>query len=282
MRKLSSTSALVLLWAQQECYQSKKARDYLSRLDLEDGKIFYERCMEIWPHYDEVIKNRKFGVLTLIKKCCAEKINGQQLIIAGAGFDALGIEVTEHYPHVKVFEIDNENIDIKSCLVAKLGNESKGIAFIKVNLFDSSDVHRSLSAHGWDPAMPTLLILEGISYYLPTELIQKLVQVINPEWTIFEFLKQYKEIATDRVNIPKKVFGLISSLCELSHISQYNYSQLEELADNISISAKYSMKRLEKMRTGSNRFFPTEDSGWIEVCLLANRKRTEREKPLRF
>jgi hypothetical protein len=117
-----------------------------------------------------------------------------------------------------------------------------------------------------------LLIFEGISYYLPTESIQKLVQVINPTWTIFEFLKQNEEIATDRVNIPKQIFGLISSLCELSYIGQYNYSQLEKLFNNMSIRDKYSMKRLEEMRTGSNRFFPTEDSGWIEVCLLANQQ----------
>lgn len=270
MLKLSSTSALVLLWARQECCQSKRARDYLSRLDLEDGKMLYERCKEICPYYDEVIKNRKFGVINLIKKYFTEKKGSQQLVIAGAGFDALGIEVMALYPHVKVFEIDKENMNIKSRLATKLDNESKkNIAFIEVNLLNISDVYRSLSAHGWDPTKPTLLIFEGISYYLPTVSIQKLVQVINPDWIIFEFLKQDEDVALDRVNIPKKVFGLISSLCELPHIGRYSYSQLEKLFNNISIQAKYSMKRLEEMRTGSNRFFPTEDSGWIEVCLLA-------------
>ncbi len=273
MLKLSSTSALVLLWAQQECYQSKKAKYYLSQLDLEDGKILYERCKEICPYYNEVIKNRKFGVFNLIKKYLTEKTRGQQLVIAGGGLDAFGIEVMELYPHVNVFELDKENMDIKSRLATKLANKSKGnIAFIEANLLNIFDVYRSLSAHGWDPRRPTLLIFEGISYYLPTESIQKLVQVINPTWTIFEFLKQNEEIATDRVNIPKQIFGLISSLCELSYIGQYNYSQLEKLFNNMSIRDKYSMKRLEEMRTGSNRFFPTEASGWIEVCLLANQQ----------
>jgi len=73
MMNLSSTSALVLLWAQQECYQSKKARHYLSRLDLEEGKALYGQCQEVWPYYDEVIKNWKFGVFSLIEKCCSEK-----------------------------------------------------------------------------------------------------------------------------------------------------------------------------------------------------------------
>lgn len=93
MQKLSSTSALVLLWAQQECYKSKKAKDYLSQIDLEEGKTLYEQCKYACPYYDEVIKNRKFGVFNLIKKSFSNKINIPQLVIAGAGLDALGIEI---------------------------------------------------------------------------------------------------------------------------------------------------------------------------------------------
>ncbi|MBW1679019.1 MAG: class I SAM-dependent methyltransferase, partial [Deltaproteobacteria bacterium] len=146
MSRLSSTSELVLLWARKECYQSKKARDYLKQLDLEEGKTLYERCKEVWPYYDEVIKNRKFGVFTLIKKYCTEKINCQQLVIAGAGLDALGIEVTEHYPHVKVFELDKENMDFKSHLFAKLGNKSTAnITFIEIDLLNIPSLYSNLT-----------------------------------------------------------------------------------------------------------------------------------------
>ena len=148
MSKLSSTSALVLLWAGQECYKSKKAMEFLNQLDLEEGRDLYEKCEEICPYYDEVIKNRKDGVFNLIKKSFSNENNNFQLVIAGAGLDALGIEVTEHYANTKVFELDNENTEFK-----------------------------------------------------------------------------------------------------------YNL---------------YSMKFLEQMRTGSNKYFPTEESGWIEVCLLAD------------
>ena len=34
-------------------------------------------------------------------------------------------------------------------------------------------------------------------------------------------------------------------MCELSHISQYNYSQLQKLANNISISTKYIVRFLK-------------------------------------
>ena len=68
MLKLSSTSALVLLWAGQECYKSKQARAFLDQLDLEEGRSLYEQCEKVCFYYDEVIRNRKFGVFNLINK----------------------------------------------------------------------------------------------------------------------------------------------------------------------------------------------------------------------
>lgn len=203
--RLSSTSALVLLWARQECYRSARARDYLGQLNLDEGRDLYERCRDICPYYDEVIKNRKFGVAHLVRQCLADNTGNPQVVVAGAGFDALGIEVMELYPHVKVFELDRENMHAKSHLVTTSSrNASQGdIAFIEVSLLDASAVQRSLSAHGWDPTKPTLLVLEGISYYLPTEAIQKLVHVIDPDWTILEFLKHDENVAAERVHIPR-------------------------------------------------------------------------------
>lgn len=268
--KLSSTSALVLLWAQQECYQSESAKNYLGQLDLSEGESLYNWCKEVCPFYDEVIKNRKFGVLSLVKKYFSEGIQNQQLIIAAAGLDALGIEVTELYPHSKVFELDEENMKIKSDLSISSGN----ISFIQADLLDASGIYKTLIEHGWNPLKPTLLVFEGISYYLPLDSIQNLFKVLNPEFIIFEFLKPEDEIASDRINIPQKVFGKISSICELSFIARFSYQQLEQLFPPFSIKDKFSMRQLEKTRTGSNKFFPTNGSGWIEVSLLGNKIKT--------
>jgi Leucine carboxyl methyltransferase len=275
MLKLASTSALVLLWAQQECYQSKSAKHYLSQLDLEEGKSLYNWCREVCPYYDEVIKNRKFGVFNLVKKYFSDQTKNQQLVIAAAGLDALGIEVVELYPHSQVFELDKENMDIKSRLTIVPENKTKrSITFIQANLLDFSEVYKNLIERGWDPQKPTLLVFEGISYYLSLESIQKFFHVLNPDFIVFEFLKQKKEIAADRVDIPEKIFGKISSTCGLPFIGRFSYEQLEKLFDPLSVKDKYSMNRLEKMRTRSNKFFPTDYSGWIEVCLLENEMKT--------
>lgn len=267
MLKLSSTSSLVMLWAQNDCYQSKMSQDYLHQLDLQEGKAIYQQCREVWPYYDQVIKNRKFGVSTLIKKCYAEN-NPQQLVIAAAGFDALGIEVSQHYLDLKIFELDRENMDVKSDLFAKLSNnQNANIEFIEADLLDVPVLYDRLISHGWSPDESTLLIMEGISYYLPPESISNFVQTLSPDQIIFEYLKHNETIAADRQKIPQKVFNLISNQCDLPDIWRYNSADIETLLE-MSTSAKYSMHTLEKIRTNKNRFFPTENAGWIDVALL--------------
>ncbi|MEA3452026.1 MAG: class I SAM-dependent methyltransferase [Bacteroidota bacterium] len=271
MLKLSSTSALVLLWAKYECYKSKAANCYLKQLDLAEGKNLYNKCNEICPYYDEVIINRKYGILNLIKESFATESSPIQLVIAGAGFDALGIEVRELYSNVKIFEIDIENMKTKSHLVMQQNNKSKhDIAFIEADISNTFGLYKSLCDHSWTPKIPTLLVLEGVSYYLSPESIQKLIQTIKPGFVIFEFLKQDDEISTDRIHIPNKVFELISDQCRLSNIIKYNYSKIGKIFNNFFVVDNYSMKKLELMRTGSNSYFETEDSGWIEIRLLTD------------
>ncbi len=67
MLKLSATSALVMLWAGEGCCRSERGRCYLGGLDLSGGRELYRRCNEVWPHYAEVIRNRKFGVFRLLE-----------------------------------------------------------------------------------------------------------------------------------------------------------------------------------------------------------------------
>jgi len=268
--KLSSTSALVLLWAGQDCYRSEWARNFLGRLNLEEGRPLYEKCAAICPYYDQVIKNRKFGVFHLIEQAFSDRNGHYQVIIAGAGLDALGIEVTERYPNVKVFELDRENMGWKFNLYGETGDISKPkIFFIETDLLTPSSVYKSLVVHGWDSMKETLMIFEGISYYLPAEILRKLVRVVRPDWAIVEFLKQNDKIDADKAVIPKKIFDVISNECGLSHIKRYSGSELEKYCADMSVSDTCSMKFLEMARTGANRYFPAEDSGWIEVCLLA-------------
>jgi hypothetical protein len=271
MLKLSSTSALVLLWARQECYPSENARNYLSLLDLSAGNALYEQCQQICSYYGEVIKNRKFGVFDLINKCLAEPIGIQQIVIAGAGLDALGIEVVTHYPEVTVFELDISNMDIKTSLFSKIENAGHpNIACINADLSDADGTYTKLIDHGWNQGIPTLLIMEGISYYLDPNSIQALSEAIGPDRIIFEFLRPAEKVLPDRTMIANGIFGLIARSCGCPEIYRYDHTTIGYLF-GLPVVIRYSMEQLENMRVGANHYFPTEESGWIEVCLLGNK-----------
>ena len=268
MLKLSSTSALVLLWAKDKCYRSQNAKDYLRLLDLSSGKNLYEECFKIWQFYDEVIINRKFGVLDLTNKALFDNANILQIVIAGAGLDALGIELISFHPNIKVFELDIENMETKSEYVSKVeGISQSQISFLNANLQNTQEIFSRLQTSGWNSLKETLLIMEGISYYLTPKTIQELIEIIKPKRMVFEFLKQKENIIPERTKIADRVFGLISHQCDCSEIVRYDYSKIEN-SFNLPILTKRSMRDLELKRTGKTKYFQNKKSGWIDICLL--------------
>jgi len=258
----------VLLWSGHESYHSAKAKKFLGKLDTRAGKFLYRQCNIICPYYAEVIKNRKFGVQHLVQEILSTNPAIRQVVIAGAGFDPRGIDIAELYPSVSVFELDEENMKRKSKLLFDLGEDPHPtISFITVELSNTVEVLNALLANGWNADIPTLLILEGISYYLPTTIVQNLLKAIDPVRIIFEFLKFPQDIQKDRNLIAEKTFGFISDECNLPGIVRYSHSSLGKFF-NAPLIRCYHMKDLEKERTGSNTYFLSDESGWIEVCLL--------------
>ncbi len=231
----------------------------------------YERCLQAWPDYHEVIRNRKYGVFHLIKDTLNESQDIRQVVIAGAGLDALGIEAIERYPDINIFEIDKDNMGLKSSLFFNLSSSpNPNIHFLEADLCDTLCVNRVLTGHGWNRKQPTLLICEGISYYLSQCIVDRFLTLLMPRRTIFEFLKREEDLTFERAMIARQIFGIILDACKLSEIVRYSYRDIQASFE-MNVLERYSLMRLEQMRTGSNMFFPTEESGWIEVCLLGER-----------
>ncbi len=267
MTKLSSTSALVLLWAGRDHLPGSRVDAYLKALDLDEGRALRDACDAICPYYAEVIRNRKRGVRDFIEQV----ISGgsvAQVIIAGAGLDPLGLDLSEAYPDLRIFEVDRDNMDLKACL-ARMPSISAP-AFVTADLSDPEGVVAGLLAQGWDPQAPTVLVLEGITYYLTPEALSALVAAVNPVHAVVEFLKPASAIAPERVAIPERVFGLIAGNCGLPEIHRHDASGLSRHLD-MRLEARRGMTELERLRTGGNAWFPAEADGWIEVCLLGAR-----------
>lgn len=266
--KLSSTSALVLLWAGREHLQGTRAKAYLDQLDVEEGRALYMSCNAICEYYAEVIHNRKYGVRALIAKGLQANENAQ-VVIAGAGLDPLGMDLAETCPGVRVFEVDRDNMEVKKRLYGNVpGSLASNPVFVTADLMDAIAVQEALRKQGWNPAVPTLLVFEGISYYLPATALQALVKSLNPGWVVCEYLKPGSEVAEERRRIPDEVFALIARECALPEIQQYNAPTLEQLLGGMRVVERWGMTALEKARRRTHLHFPTEESGWIEMSFL--------------
>ncbi len=163
---LSPTSSLVLLWTDVDTYPSQASRTYLEQLDLQSGYALYAACRAIWPAYHEVIKNRKHCIWQLLTETVTHYGNAPQIVIAGAGLAPLSIECKMTWPQAPVFDIDRDNMALKQRLIAQLGVSSlEEIHCISADLQDVDRLRFCLRQQGWDPQRPTVLVLEGISYY---------------------------------------------------------------------------------------------------------------------
>lgn len=275
MIKLSSTSAFVLLLTDGEIHKSNIAKKFLSLLDLELGRDLLIKCTQFWPHYGEVAKNRKSCILNLAKNIISkDKIT--QIIIFGAGLDALSLEICSFSKRCKVFEIDIANMKTKNKLIRS--TEPSLVDYIKcigMDITRSKNIIKNLSKHGWNDNVPSLIIFEGISYYLSETTLWEIVENFKTKdhrnRMVLEYLLPHDKISKEWLQIAESPFNLIATNANLARITRYTINNIIRHVKKLNghILQRYKMKQMEKDRTLQNTFFKTEQSGWIEICEIS-------------
>ena len=92
----------------------------------------------------------------------------KQILNLGAGFDTRFLRLIQPmFGHVETFEIDlPDTINEKTrCIHSHLGGVPEQLHLITADLA-SSDIG-TLITHGFNPEVPTIVVLQGVSYYLP-------------------------------------------------------------------------------------------------------------------
>ena len=99
----------------------------------------------------------------------------RQLLILGAGFD------TRSFTHARglpVFEVDLPAMQaLKQRLLLESGWRRDDIVFAPVN-FDKERWLDVLKARGFDPGLPTFVLWEGVSYYLPAPAVGETLRMV--------------------------------------------------------------------------------------------------------
>lgn len=268
--KLSDTSAFVLLLAEGMIHTSKNSKAYLKRLDLDAGKELLAKCNKIWPHYSEVIKNRKKCIFDLaLDDIKTKKV--LQIVIFGAGMDALSIELLSKAKNITIYEIDIANMSLKNKIIKKINKLDDSIHHIESDLRNPAGVLNLLKKRGWNEHKPSVFVFEGISYYLDQKDLFNLFSLFKSKTQhnsiILEYLLTQEHISKKRSSIPAKIFDEIKNESQI-RITRYDKNKIQRHLDGIGgdILRDYNLKDMEKNRCKNNTYFTTADSGWINVC----------------
>lgn len=266
---------MVTLLTGDEIHTSDIAKRFLGMLDLEPVRPFVEGCLDFWPHYDHLVKNRKSCILGLAcDAISSDKI--RQVIVPGAGLDPLSLEIHARHADCKIFEIDVANMDAKAELLRHVDPSiPDSIRCITGDLSDPETVMTGLIGNGWDPATPTLMILEGISYYLATDALWSTIGMLQSKSQtnriILEYLIPYEAIPEAMRPIARYPFDLIERDADLDHIGKYLISDIAADARRIGgkILRHYDMEQMQQDRMPGSTLFCPPNTGWIEVCMFS-------------
>ena len=269
-QSLSSTSALVLLWTDKSLYSAPVVDHYWSMLDLSSGIELYKKCNAIWPSYSCVINDRKWQ----IGKWSDEILTLgtiKQVIIFAAGWAPLGLELANGFKDCNVFEIDLDNMEAKAKLVSQISGAPKNIKFITADISNRNLCLNALRGSGWSADAPSLLIFEGISYYLkPGDLISLFSLPNVASRAILEYMIPYDQVEAKRREIPEKVFAAIAHDCQLKvPIEMWDVAEIGRRVPG-HIIRDVTLSDIEGMKYKNNQahkvIFPTPDSGWIQIA----------------
>ena len=287
--RLQPTASLVILWS-LPLYAKGPApvRRFVEMLDLSAGEDLLRRCDAICDWYGEVILNRKYFIKHLVERLLAEEeekvgeekaeeqaVSGKfQIVILAAGKSPLALELLIENPAriAKIFEVDLAGIEEKRRFYSKVAPDL--VERLRCLTLDiaSEDLLDRLANEGFDRDAPAVVLMEGISYYLPKKGLEEIVsrfQSGGKNRFIIEYLVPCPKVEADRRPIPKGIFSLIRKEAGTARTVCYTRAVLSDLfrrSGGREVSC-FEMSEMELMRLGKNHRFCSRGDGWIEAFL---------------
>ncbi len=271
MLKVPATSCLVLLLSDESAYEGSTAKRLFTAVDLSEGQPMVELLGEDWERAVEEVMNRKFGVRHLCHQYLAEYPDAQVLVLGG-GLDPFSIDIAECYPATTVFDVDMANLDIKQQINDSLGGPD--VRFCIADLADVESVVAVLEAQGWDAGTPTLLIAEGISYYVPKPVFITTLRALRTSSgaLVFEHSLPSEELTEqDAREISDRFYGQLQDLLEMPFpLQRYGAADMVHLSVRLGgrLTQTLSSHDLELGRTGEAAFSVNPGDGVIRVSMI--------------
>jgi O-methyltransferase involved in polyketide biosynthesis len=269
--RLGHTASLVMAWA-KPLYSDGKAGEFVGHLDLAAGSDLLSLCHDVCPWYKEVILNRKSFIRHLAAQELATRHDPCQVVIPAAGASPLGLELLAEHPDKisRIIELDTSGMEEKLGLYARIApNYAPVFKCLSVDV-TSTDFRRALVLDArYEPHESTIVILEGISYYVSrmdlTLLLGSFYSEAGRNRVIMEYLLPDDHVCLERRHIPAKVFQIIQEHGGLPDIQRYAPEDVGRVLRDVGgcEDAHYTMTDMERHRTGASHYFAQPQDGWI-------------------
>ncbi len=252
---LSETSSFVLVCDGGINYPNKKAKEFLSHLDLSKGRKMSDKVRHLQPYINESIRNRKFIIHNFIRQKL--KSGYKQVLFLACGWDPVLIQLSSEFPNLSFFGVDSESVDLQKKLAQKILPRAS-IFYHRANITDPKILIKQLLKKGWRRDCPSGLIIEGITYYIPPkkfwESLKILKQNILPNAFICgDFLVDggRQKISKIYQDLSLELFDMIQKTCRQDYYS-YTTKQIQKCLEALDFSSIqfFTQDELQKKRTG--------------------------------
>jgi len=247
-----------------------KKWEYMRNLDLSEGQSLLERfSAEENLMHTQTVSSRKFfvrkTVCGFLERLQREGRSGQVVILA-AGLAPMSVEIASLFPESAVFDVDMYNMQEKQKL---LGDRLPNIAFGECDIADIEKLDSVLAGGGFRKDEPTIVVLEGILYYLSPSALRNVLGYLSKNRcaVVGEFGLKPELVNEDtRIHL-LDVFAKIRGQVEMDSATFYSDDSISGLLREAGFGSVtlHNFQLIQKERTGAEYPFTSPDSSWIKA-----------------
>lgn len=268
--KIAPTSLIVLAYA-RKLYQSPVEREYLSRIDFDEVKEIVGKLDKVYPHGEQLIILRK----QFVRYTIAEEIARHtplQVIILGAGMDALALHLVTTYPSSisRIIEVDNGYLMEKKELYAELIPGEKKLHLVRCDITQTDELMQQLAKEGYDPGEPAIIVFEGVIHYITNAaFLTVMEQFKTPDkrnLVILDYALPDEEVPEHALLPHRQMIQILESYVQ----RKLNINSSQQILDLVNIldgqvHQVHSLQEIGQKVNGKNETFHQRGEGVLEM-----------------
>lgn len=186
---VSQTAMLIASLRALACYEDDpliQGNDYLAELFLSEDKRTALKTADYRPAIKKAIPEGLYEYVIARTKYFDELflqyLNQQipQIVLLGAGYDSRAYRYANQIKNSKIYEVDASSTQKLKCQILK-DNELKihpNVLYVTAD-FEQDDWFQGLYDAGFESALQTLYICEGVTFYLSPESVDSMLSLLR-------------------------------------------------------------------------------------------------------